>query len=96
MVLTLLVIICLVGIFISCYALMTDKLDTKSCLDVVLFSFIGIGWMVLLEGALRREVEYPIIQLVIHTVMLYTYFSVIKVKYYKDKEKSLCGVLSVK
>lgn len=75
----------------SLYLLMTRKINTRSCFDTILISFIGINWMV----TTINSVPPTITSLVLHMMMLILYAIILTIRY-KGKENSLCTTLGQK
>ena len=86
------IVIGIVGVIISLYVLMTKTINTKSCFDTMLISFIGLNWMF----STLNLGQAPISSLVSHSVLLCLYILIIYLRYNKGKENNICITLGLK
>ena len=85
------IVIGIVGVIISLYVLMTKTIDTKSCFDTMLISFIGLNWMFSTLNLGHTSIS----SLVLHLVLLCHYILIIYLRY-KGKENNICITLGLK
>lgn len=85
------IVIGIVGVIISLYVLMTKTINTKSCFDTMLISFIGLNWMF----STLNLGHISISSLVSHSVLLCLYILIIYLRY-KGKENNICITLGLK
>ena len=86
------IVIGIVGVIISLYVLMTKTIDTKSCFDTMLISFIGLNWMFSTLNLGHTSIS----SLVLHSVLLCLYILIIYLRYNKGKENNICITLGLK
>ena len=86
------IVIGTVGVIISLYVLMTKTINTKSCFDTMLISFIGINWMFSTLNLGHASIS----SLVLHSVLLCLYILIIYLRYNKGKENNICITLGLK
>ena len=86
------IVIGTVGVIISLYVLMTKTINTKSCFDTMLISFIGINWMFSTLNLGHTSIS----SLVLHSVLLCLYILIIYLRYNKGKENNICITLGLK
>lgn len=86
------IVIGIVGVIISLYVLMTKTINTKSCFDTMLISFIGLNWMF----STLNLGHISISSLVLHSVLLCLYILIIYLRYNKGKENNICITLGLK
>lgn len=86
------IVIGIVGVIISLYVLMTKTINTKSCFDTMLISFIGINWMFSTLNLGHTSIS----SLVLHSVLLCLYILIIYLRYNKGKENNICITLGLK
>ena len=80
-----------IGLLLSLYVLMTKKINTKSCFDTLLISFIGLNWMFSTLNLGHTSIS----SLVLHSVLLCLYILIIYLRY-KGKENNICITLGLK
>ena len=86
------IVIGIVGVIISLYVLMTKTINTKSCFDTMLISFIGLNWMFSTLNLGHTSIS----SLVLHSVLLCLYILIIYLRYNKGKENNICITLGLK
>lgn len=86
------IVIGIVGVIISLYVLMTKTINTKSCFDTMLISFIGLNWMFSTLNLGHTSIS----SLVSHSVLLCLYILIIYLRYNKGKENNICITLGLK
>ena len=86
------IVIGIVGVIISLYVLMTKTINTKSCFDIMLISFIGLNWMFSTLNLGHTSIS----SLVLHSVLLCLYILIIYLRYNKGKENNICITLGLK
>lgn len=86
------IVIGIVGVIISLYVLMTKTINTKSCFDTMLISFIGLNWMFSTLNLGYTSIS----SLVSHSVLLCLYILIIYLRYNKGKENNICITLGLK
>lgn len=86
------IVIGTVGVIISLYVLMTKTINTKSCFDTMLISFIGLNWMFSTLNLGHTSIS----SLVSHSVLLCLYILIIYLRYNKGKENNICITLGLK
>ena len=82
----------IVGVIISLYVLKNKKINTKSCFDTMLISFIGLNWMFSTLNLGHTSIS----SLVLHSVLLCLYILIIYLRYNKGKENNICITLGLK
>lgn len=87
------IIIGCIGLLLSFYALMTKKINTKSCFDTLLISVVGIHWMIVIINTSMDITSYS--NLVLHLFMLILYILIFYFRY-KGKENEICTTLGVR
>ena len=86
------IVIGIVGVIISLYVLKNKKINTKSCFDTMLISFIGLNWMFSTLNLGHTSIS----SLVLHSVLLCLYILIIYLRYNKGKENNICITLGLK